>query len=55
MREYKGVECQSLEKDDDEYEIISDRVLKNIDNIFFIIENSELIERCLDAAKVRGI
>jgi hypothetical protein len=52
---YKGVECQSLEKDEDEYEITSQRILDNIDNVFFIIENSDLLERCLDAAKVRGI
>jgi hypothetical protein len=52
---YKGVECQSLEKDEDEYEITSQRILDNIDNLFFIMENADLLERCLDAAKVRGI
>jgi hypothetical protein len=50
---YKGVECQSLEMDD--YEILSQRTLDNIDNLFFIMENADLLERCLDAAKVRGI
>lgn len=50
MSGYKGVECQSLECD--EYEITSERIMNNL---FFIMENSDLLERCLDAAKVRGI
>ena len=48
---YKGVECQSLEKDDD---IISEHSLNCIDNLFFLLENIDLIERCLNAAMVRG-
>jgi hypothetical protein len=52
---YKGVECQSLEKDEDEEDIFSKKIEQYIENFEFILDNIDLLERCLDAAKVRGI
>ena len=47
MSGYKGVECQSLEKDDDIIEIIN-----SSEELEFIIENEDLLSRCLDRSQI---